>query len=131
VGYVYAVSFMVVFLTNAPFYLATWHFAAGLPARFVRPGVVLSSIGGETALLVYVDQSGNLYVNSKPITAQGLPPMLETELTSRADHSVDVEGDSKVDYGSAVRAMNLVRGAGRDVIMVTPKFRAETSGKIE
>jgi hypothetical protein len=130
-GYVYAVTYMVFCLMYAPFYLATWFYGSGLPARMVRPGVVLTAIDGKSGLLVYVGSSGNLYFNSKVVTAQELPPMLETELASRADHSVYVEGDSEVDYGSVVQAMNLVRGAGGDVIMVTPKFRAETSGKIE
>jgi biopolymer transport protein ExbD len=128
-GYVYAVTYMVVFLMYAPFYLATWFYDSGLPARFVRPGVVLTASGRETGLLVYVDQSGNFYFNSKPITAEELPPALEAELTRRGDHSVYVEGDSNVEYGSVVQAMNLVRGAGGEVIVVTPKFRAETFGK--
>jgi hypothetical protein len=34
------------------------------------------------------------------------------------------------DYGSVAQAMNLVRAAGGEVIMMTPKFRAETSGSV-
>jgi biopolymer transport protein ExbD len=129
VGYVYAVSFMVVFLVNAPFYLATWFYSSGLPARLVQPGVILAAIDGEKGLLVYVDHSGKLYFNSTPITAEELPTALEAELAPRADHSVYVEGDPDVNYGNVVQAMNLVRGAGGEVIMMTPKFRAETSEK--
>jgi biopolymer transport protein ExbD len=130
VGYLYAVSCMIVFLVNAPFYLATWEHSAGLPARLVRPGAALARTDGETGLLVYVDQSGKLYFHAKPITAQELPRVLETELARRADHSVFVEGDSMTDYGSVAQAMNLVRAAGGEVIMMTPKFRAETSGSV-
>jgi biopolymer transport protein ExbD len=127
-GYVYAVTYMVVFLVNAPFYLATWFYDSGLPVRLVRPGVILVASGRETGLLVYVDQSGNFYLNSKPITAQDLPPALEAELDRRADHTVYVEGDPTIEYGAVVQAMSLVRAAGGDVVMMTPKFRAETSG---
>jgi biopolymer transport protein ExbD len=127
-GYLYAVTYMVVFLVNAPFYLATWFYGLGLPAHLVRPGVVLTAIDGKKGLLVYVDQSGKLYLNSRPITAQELPPALEAELARRADHSVYVEVDPGINYGDVVQAMSLVRGAGDEVIMMTPKFRAETSG---
>jgi biopolymer transport protein ExbD len=127
-GYVYAVTWMVIFLTTAPFYISKWFFASGLPARLVRPGVVLASIGGETGLLVYVDRSGSFYLNSKPITAQDLPPALETELARRAGRSVYVEGDLNGEFGNVAQAMNLVRAAGGEVIMMTPKFRAESSG---
>jgi biopolymer transport protein ExbD len=128
-GYVYAVTYMVVFLVNAPFYLATWFYDAGLPVRFVRPGVVLAASGRETGLLVYVDRAGNFYLNSKPIAAQELPPALEAELARRADHTVYVEGDPTIEYGAVVQAMSLVRAAGGDVVMTTPKLRAETAGK--
>ena len=128
-GYVYAITYMVVFLVNAPFYLATWFYSSGLPARLVQPGVILAAIDGEKGLLVYVDHSGKLYFNSTPITAEELPTALEAELAPRADHSVYVEGDPDVNYGNVVQAMNLVRGAGGEVIMMTPKFRAETSEK--
>ena len=128
-GYVYAVTYMVVFLMYAPFYLATWFHGSGLPARLVRPGVILAAIDGEKGLLVYVDHSGKFYFNSKSITADELPTALERELASRADQSVYVEGDPDVEYASVVQAMNLVRGSGGEVIMVTPKFRAETSEK--
>ena len=127
-GYVYAVTYMVVFLVNAPFYLATWFHGLGLPARLVRPGVELTAINGKKGLLVYVGKSGKLYLNSRPITAQELPPALEAELARRADHSVYVEGDPDLNYGDVVQAMSLVRRAGGEVIMMTPKFRAETSG---
>jgi biopolymer transport protein ExbD len=126
-GYVYAVTYMVFFLVNAPFYLATWFYGLGLPARLVRPGVELTAINGKKGLLVYVGQSGKLYLNSRPITAQELLPALEAELARRADHSVYVEGDSDLNYGDVVQAMSLVRRAGGEVIMMTPKFRAETS----
>jgi biopolymer transport protein ExbD len=126
-SYVYAIAWMVLFLMYAPFYLATWQHSTGLAARLVRPGVLLARTDGDTGLLVYVDQSGDLYLNSEPISAEDLPHKLETELARRADRSVFVEGDSTTDYGSVARAISLVRAAGGEAILMTPKFRAETS----
>ena len=129
VGYLYAVTWMVAFLLMAPFILATWQASTGLPAHLIRPGVILSSAGGETGLLVYIDQSGSLYLNSNPITAQELPKTLGKQLAQRADRSVYVEGDPTGSFGEIVQAVDLVRAAQGEVILMTPRLRAEATAK--
>lgn len=126
VGYVCALTYFLLFLAAAPFQLARFSRSLGIPARLLRPSFIqVSSDRQTTGLLVYVDRSGNLYKNSKPITAEELPRALEEEFARRADWSVYVEGDSATEYRAVVHAMDLVRSAQGKVIMLTPNMRAE------
>jgi biopolymer transport protein ExbD len=126
IGYLYAVTYLVLFLTNAALMLGGYARSSGIPARLLRPGVIhASSDAQETGLLVYVDESGRLYLNSKPITAEELPRALEDEFAHRADWSVYVEGDPGVQFQAVAQAMDLIRGAHGEVIMLTPNMRAE------
>ena len=125
IGYVYALTCLILFLVNAPFYLADWRQNYGLRARTLLPGIIQPNTDQETGLLVYVDQHGGMYLNSKPIAAEQLQHALEVELSRRPDWSVYVEGDLNVEYQAVIRAMDLVRSAHGEVIMLTPKMRAE------
>lgn len=127
VGYVYALTCLIFLLLYLPFSpLINWPRSYGIPARVLRPGVIQAYAGPQiTGLLVYVDRSGNLYLNSKRVTAKDLPRALQAEFSRRADWSVYVDGDSDADYESVVRAMDLVRSAQGRVIILTPNMRAE------
>jgi biopolymer transport protein ExbD len=125
-GYLYAVTYLVLFLTNAALMLGGYGRSSGIPARLLRPGVIHArSDSRETGLLVYVDASGRLYLNSRPITAEELPRALEDEFARRADWSVYVEGDPAVQFQAVAQVMDLIRGAHGEVIMLTPNMRAE------
>ena len=127
VGNVMGVTYFVIFITMFPFWMVRWP-KYGIPVRLLRPGVIQASINGEaTGLLVYVDSSGNLYLNSKPVTAEELPRALGDEFARRADWVAYVEGDSNLAYMAVVRAMDLVREAHGKVILLTPKMRAEAA----
>jgi len=126
IGYVYALTYFVVFLAFAPFILGKWMPSRGISARLLRPGAIHASSDRQpTGLLVYVDRNGELYLNSKAVTAEELSRALEDEFGRRADWSVYVEGDSDVTYLAVVQAMDLVRGAHGKVIMLTPNMRGE------
>jgi biopolymer transport protein ExbD len=126
IGYLYAVTCLVLFLTMAPLILGKSMQSSGIPARLLRPDVIhASSDGEEMGLLVYVDLSGKLYLNSKPVTAEELPRALEDEFARRADCLVYVEGDLGVQFQAVAQAMDLIRGAHGEVIMLTPSMRAE------
>jgi biopolymer transport protein ExbD len=126
VAYFYATTFFVLFLAMAPFQLSRSSRSAGIPARLLRAEVTRASFDQPaTGLLVYVDRSGRLYLNSKPVTPRELQRTLEGEFALRADWSVYVEGDPNVTYQTVVGAMDLVRTAHGKVIILTPAMRSE------
>jgi biopolymer transport protein ExbD len=125
VAYAMAAIWLVAFSALAPLLLGRFHFRRGIPVRLVHIGVVQTSGGLDGAgLLVYVDSHGHLYLNSKPVTGADLPQALEDEFATRPDWSVYVEGDSNAVYRDVVHAMDLVRSAQGQVIVLTPNMRA-------
>jgi hypothetical protein len=127
-GYVYAV-FWSLFLSCWLLSLPARHWFA-IPARLIRPGVIAANADRhETGLLVYVDRNGLFYLNSKLVTPEALPAALDYELPRRGDRSVYVEGDSGAEAGAVIRAMDIVRGVGGKVVMMTPRMRAEAAAR--
>ena len=128
-GYTYAVVYMLLFLCGASFVFSARHIE-GIPARLIRPRVIAANADRhETGLLVYVDRNGLFYLNSKPVAPEALPAALEYELARRGDRSVYVEGDSDAAAGVVITAMDIVRGVGGKVVMMTPRMRAEAAAK--
>jgi len=132
-GYAYAVFWSLILLCG-PFLCGPFSFVGlrthGIPARLIRPGVIAANPGRrETGLLVYVDRNGLFYFNSKLVTPEELPAALEYELARRGDQSVYVEGDSNAAAGAVITAMDIVRGVGGNVVMMTPRMRAEAAAK--
>jgi biopolymer transport protein ExbD len=114
IGYVYALTYLLLFLAYAPFHLAIWNYSHGLPAKMLRRNVThFSDVPG---LLIYVTRDGRFYLNSVPVSASELSKSLEAEFARRADWSVYVEGDSDGQFRFVAEAMDLVRGAHGKVI---------------
>ena len=127
VGHAYAVVYMLLYLCFATFIFSAQQ-THGIPARLIRPGVIAANADRrETGLLVYVDRNGLCYLNSKLVTREALPAALEYELARRGDQSVYIEGDSGAEAGAVLAAMDIVRGVGGKVVMMTPRMRAEAA----
>jgi biopolymer transport protein ExbD len=129
-GYVYAVFWSLLLVVHLMWFASFARQWFAIPARLIRPGVIAANTDRhETGLLVYVDRSGLVYLNSKPMTWGALPAALEYELARRGDRSVYVEGDSDAAAGAVIAAMDIVRGVGGKVVMMTPRMRAEAAAK--
>lgn len=101
--------------------------SVGIPVRLVRPGplrvtrdfitpppVVRIASGGASS-------SPQVYLNSRPVGWEDLAPLLKSDLKSRAEWFVYVEADSDVAWGDAVNAMDIIRGTGAQVVLLTIK----------
>jgi biopolymer transport protein ExbD len=129
-GYAYAVFWSLLLVVHLMWFASFARHWFAIPARLIRPGVIAANADRrETGLLVYVDRNGLLYLNSKLVTREALPAALEYELARRGDRSVYVEGDSGAEAGVVIRAMDIVRGVGGKVVMMTPRMRAEAAAK--
>jgi biopolymer transport protein ExbD len=129
VGYIYALTYLVLFSTLATFQMSRWWTSQGITVELPRTDTIQAESGQSPALLVYVDSRGGMYLNSKPMTADQLPRALEYEFARRADWSVYVEGDENATVRDVMAAMDLVRGVNGEVIMLTPGMRAEIADR--
>jgi biopolymer transport protein TolR len=66
----------------------------------------------EEALIVSIDKSGTLFINSNAVKAGELRPKLEEMFAKRTKKEVFLKADKDVPYGDVVRAMADIKGAG-------------------
>jgi len=73
---------------------------------------------------VYVEHSGQFYVNGKVIK-QELEKALREELGQRAEWTVYVEADYDTPFMDTVYVIDMIQGLGAKVVWITPRTRAE------
>lgn len=74
---------------------------------------------------VYVDGSGQFYLNERRVARQDLSEGLREELGKRMDSSVYFEADEAARTSDAEYAMNTIQQLGAKLIWLTPKTRKE------
>jgi biopolymer transport protein ExbD len=127
-GLVYAVVLASVLMPSFLIFIYAWgydHQSVGIAVHLlhsVPPRAPADS--WTTPLVVRVENRRDgspprLYLNSRAIAWEALNPALKAELKSRADWVVYVEADGGVDWGDAVNAMDIIRGVGAKVVLLT------------
>jgi len=66
----------------------------------------------EESVVVSVDQSGKIFINSEEIAAGDLRTRLSSMFATRAKKEVFLKADAGVPYGEVVRTMADIKGAG-------------------
>jgi biopolymer transport protein ExbD len=95
-----------------------------LTVHVVRPGVKLVRSSGTQPLRIHVAIDGVL-VGSKLIRAPEFDIFLRSELTSRPpDWPVYVEGDPYLEFEKVAKAIDVIRAAGAEVVLLTPGYKA-------
>jgi biopolymer transport protein ExbD len=89
-----------------------------------RPVVWEKSPWNET-MSVYLDDSGEFYVNGHHVTAKDLPERLKEQLGKRVSSIVYFEADARVRFSDAEYAMNTIQHLGAKLIWITPRTRKE------
>ena len=127
-GLLYSVMVGVVLLPTFLIYIHIWGLdrrSTGIDVRLVRPGALRGTRDFITPqLVVRIESAGSgsaphVYLNSRPVAWEGLAPLLRSELKSRAEWFVYIEADSDVAWGDAASAMDVIRGAGAQVVLLT------------
>jgi hypothetical protein len=98
----------------------------GLRIRLLRPGIALERSPGIQPLHVHVgadhDLRPNVTVDSRPVPWDDLAVVLRREIWRRPpDWPVYVDGDLNMPWGNAVLAMDVIRGLGAQVVLLTPE----------
>jgi biopolymer transport protein TolR len=66
----------------------------------------------EESVVVSVDQSGKIFINSEQVAAADLRTRLSSMFATRAKKEVFLKADAGVPYGEVVRTMADIKGAG-------------------
>ncbi len=126
-GLVYTVILAGVLIPTFLIYLYVWrydHRSAGIEVHLLNLGPQRAADSWTGLLVVQVEDVGTglpprLYLNSKAIVWEALGPALKDELKSRSEWVVYVEADRNVNWGDAVNAMDIIRGVGAKVVLLT------------
>ena len=96
----------------------------GLPIRVVRPGVNPMRSPGIQPLRIRVGVRG-LLVDSRLIRPAEFDIFLRNELTRRPpDWPVYVEGDRELEFSTVGQAIDAIRAAPAEVVLLTPGYKA-------
>jgi biopolymer transport protein ExbD len=110
--------FLTLFIVWIPWALITPLSPHGLRVHLIPPGVRTLRSPGIQPLLVYVDKSG-IFLGSERISLDELGSRLKVELSRRPpDWPVYVEGDPDLEWRSVAEAIDIIRGAHVDVVLV-------------
>jgi hypothetical protein len=108
-------------------FLYAWgydHRSAGIEVHLLSPGPLKAAADSFATPVVRIENTDlgsppRLYLNSRTIAWETLGPSLKAQLKSRPDWVVYVEADRNVDWGDAVNAMDIIRGVGANVVLLT------------
>src|SRR3954454_18595887 len=96
----------------------------GLPGRLPKLGVVATPLPGIQPVLVEVrlaehSQRPEIYVNSQPVQWDDLEAVLRKQMSIRPPSwPVYLQGDANMDFGWAAKAIDIIRGAHAEVMLV-------------
>jgi biopolymer transport protein ExbD len=69
-----------------------------------------------TPIVLEIDAQGNMNINTRPVTAEGLPERLDEIYRGRPDKVLFVKASGEVLYQDVVVVMDAARGAGVEVL---------------
>ena len=127
-GLVYSVVLAGTLIPTFLIFLYAWDYdrrSVGIEVHLLKPGPLKAAADfWASPLVVRVENAGTgssprLYLNSKAIGWEALGPALKGELKSRPDWVVYVEADRDANWGDAVNAMDIIRGVGASVVLLT------------
>jgi len=96
---------LVIFMVTAP--LLTVGVEVDLPKT--KAGEIH---GQDEPLAVSIDKDGKLFVQDTAVELDGLAPLLLEISKNNMDIRIFVRGDEKIDYGTVMRVMGVLNGAG-------------------
>jgi biopolymer transport protein ExbD len=98
----------------------------GLKVRVLKPAVLLAKVKPLTEPVVIQLRFGvprKLYLNSRLVSLSGLDAELKNELKLRPNWVVYFDADPDLSWGDAAEVIDIIRGAGAEVVLLTPGSR--------
>jgi len=113
---------LVIFMVTAP--LLTVGVEVDLPKT--KAGEIQ---GQDEPLAVSIDKEGKLFVQDTAVELDGLAPLLMEISKNNMDIRIFVRGDEKIDYGTVMRVMGVLNGAGFTKVALIARNPANSQKK--
>ena len=115
---------LIIFMVSAPL------LTVGVPIDL--PQTQAKSLNQDKEpLTISVNEKGQVYLQNTEIDVDGLLPKLEAIAQTRGgtDARIYVRGDKKVDYGTMMKVMGRLSGAGFHKVALVTEFEQGSAGK--
>jgi biopolymer transport protein ExbD len=132
-GLVYALVLAVVLIPSFGIFIYAWgydHLSVGIRVQ-IQKSWPLKTFGDSSSspVVVRVEGAGSgsrprLYLNSKLVAFEQLGSWLTAELNPRSDRVVYFQSSGDVEWGDAVGIMDIIRGTGAKVVLLTEESTA-------
>jgi biopolymer transport protein ExbD len=120
----YLAQFLIIPLLVMIAIVATRYLISGLPVHLLRPGVKSLPSPGIQPLRIHVAADG-LVLDSKLIRSDAFGVVLRAELNRRPpDWPVYLEGDRDLEFSTVAHAIDAIRAARAEVVLLTPGYKA-------
>ncbi|MBI4379276.1 MAG: biopolymer transporter ExbD [Nitrospinae bacterium] len=100
------------------FFLLTTNFFNERAINLALPKASHADEGLGEDILISLDRDGRIFLGSKEVSISKLPTLLKESVDKSTKKSVVIRGDRGVDFGLAVRLMDIAKGANAEGIVV-------------
>jgi biopolymer transport protein ExbD len=77
----------------------------------------------EEDIVISINSTGGIFLDQKIVGLPDLPNQLKEMIDGSEKKNVVIRGDKNVDFGTAIRVMDIVRGAGAEGMTVATEMR--------
>ena len=107
----------IVFLLLVFFIYAMLSMVVHKGIKVELPGASTSQVDDREYVSITITEKNEIFVDKEPVDMQNLPAMLRDRRSARPDLPVFINSDGRASLGTAIRILDLLRGAGIDEVM--------------
>jgi biopolymer transport protein ExbD len=132
-GLVYALVLAGVVIPSFDIFIYSWgydHRSVGIRVHLLKSSPLRTHDDSWRAPpVIRIENAGlgsppQLYLNSRPIADEQMGLLLTAELKSRSNRVVYVQASGEVEWGDAIGIMDIIRGTGAKVVLLTQEATA-------
>jgi biopolymer transport protein ExbD len=101
------------------FFMISTTFLSQPAIKLELPKAENAEIVRQTSTVVYIDPSGNVYLNDEPISPALLGEALKMRLSGDLDKAVVLKADSRVSHGTVINILDVIKGAGVKKLVIS------------
>ncbi len=101
------------------FFMISTTFLSQPAIKLELPQAENAEIVRQTPTVIYIDPSGNVYLNDEPMEPALLGEALKLRLAGDLEKAVVLKADSRVSHGTVIDVLDVLKGAGVKKLVVS------------
>lgn len=104
------------------FFIVSTTFLSQPAIKLELPKAKHADIVRQKSLVLYIDNSGQLFLNDEPMEVSLLKEALSQKMDTSGEQSVILKADSRVSHGAVIEVMDILKGMGIKKLIISTKF---------